>query len=316
MRDARNEIARNGVLLVDKPAGMTSHDVVQKVRRLIRQRSIGHCGTLDPDATGLLVLTVGKATRLTRFLIGAPKTYEGAVTFGTATDTYDSSGAVTAEVPVGVLDRDQLEREMAALEGTYLQAPPPYSAKKVDGRRAYELAREGEEVVLEPKEVTVWAFAPIGSVDDDLAAGRIHFRLECGSGTYARSLAHDLGAKLGCGAHLSGLRRTHVGPFALDTAITIAELTERRDPEADLGPAWIGFDQIPLPFEAANLDAAQSRRIVTGQAVLYRGASVGEAGDWVKLVDDRGRFLAVGTVEERIGRTETSLLQPRIVFSG
>lgn len=303
-----------GLLLLDKEAGMTSHDAVQKARRILGQRRIGHCGTLDPDATGLLVLTLGKATRLTRFLIGAPKVYEGTVSFGISTDTYDASGSVTSRRDLPELTRELIEPAMAALEGTYLQTPPPYCAKKIGGRKYYELAREGLEVPVEPKEVTVWAFAPIGSIDEDLAAGQVHFRLECGSGTYARTLAHDLGERLGCGGHLSALRRLEVGPFRLEPALTLGALASAKDNGEDFGAAWIPFDDVTLPFASLSLDEGGVRRVLQGQAVLTRTEVVGDEGDWLKLLDDRGRFIAVGTIDERIGAGATVLVQPRIVF--
>lgn len=180
---------KDGLLLIDKEPGCTSHDVVQRVRRIVRQKKSGHCGTLDPDATGLLLLTLGNATRLTRFLIRAPKVYTGVVRFGTATDTYDASGTVTAERPCDGLAFPAIAAAMQRFEGTYEQQPPPYSAKKVNGVKFYELARRGEEVPQDTKEVTVFEFSPQGDFTDD----RLSFRLACTSGTYARTLAHELG---------------------------------------------------------------------------------------------------------------------------
>jgi tRNA pseudouridine55 synthase len=300
-----------GLLLLDKEPGMTSHDAVQKARRILGQRRIGHCGTLDPDATGLLILTLGKATRLTRFLIGAPKVYEGTVTLGVTTDTYDAAGTITSEQPVPALAEEQILAAMASLEGTQMQTPPPYCAKKIGGRKYYELAREGLEVPVEPKEVTVWKFQPLeGGID----LPTVRFRLECGSGTYARSLAHDLGARLGCGGHLSALRRTEIGPFLLEHALTLGQLADRRDAEEPLEPAWIPFDHITLPFGSVEVDESQARRVMQGQAVLTRQPVEGTEGDWLQILDSRRRFLAVGTIDERIGTTGTTLVQPKIVF--
>ena len=175
---------KDGLLLVEKAPGLTSHDVVQRVRRILRQKKIGHCGTLDPDATGLLLLTLGTATRLTRFLIRAPKVYEGTIRFGIATDTYDASGKVISEAPaeaVAALSREAVAEAMRGFEGEIQQQPPPFSAKKVQGVKFYELARRGEEVPDEPKEVTVYEFTPLGEIED----GRLRFQLACSSGTYA-----------------------------------------------------------------------------------------------------------------------------------
>jgi tRNA pseudouridine55 synthase len=294
-------------LLVDKDAGCTSHDVVQRARRVLRQKRIGHCGTLDPDATGLLLLTLGRATRLTRFLIRAPKVYEGVVRLGSTTDTFDASGRVLSEAPVPLFDAATLEAAMASLEGTYEQSPPPYSAKKVNGVRYYEIARRGEEVPEFAKEVTVFEF----DATDGVSETEIPFRLACSSGTYARTLAHELGARLGCGGHLSALRRTRIGHFDLAQAVTLDELTRRLE-AGDLGPAGIGFDRIPLPFPEAAADSQQERRIVHGQSILLREIA-GEEGDWVKLTNDRAEFIAVGTVVERIGGA-VGVVQPRIVF--
>jgi len=306
------ESPRDGLLLVDKEPGLTSHDVVQRVRRVLKQKKIGHCGTLDPDATGLLLLTLGGATRLTRFLIRAPKVYEGVVQLGSATDTYDASGTVTSAASpeaVAALTADAIAEAMGRFEGTIEQKPPPYSAKKVQGVKYYELARKGEEVPDEPKEVTVYEFALLGGVVD----GRLRFRLGCSSGTYARGLAHDLGLALGVGGHLAELRRTRIGGFQVEQAITFADLDERTKAGEGAGPSWIPFDQIPLPFGEVMADPQQESRISHGQTVLVRELA-GEEGDWVKLVNRRKEFIAVGTVVERIGSAGVGIVQPRVVF--
>ncbi|HXU44950.1 MAG TPA: tRNA pseudouridine(55) synthase TruB [Thermoanaerobaculia bacterium] len=301
---------KDGLLLIDKEAGCTSHDVVQKARRILGQKKIGHCGTLDPDATGLLLLTVGAATRLTRFLIRAPKLYSGVIRFGVATDTYDASGTVTAEQPIDGLTEEAIREGMERFVGSSEQQPPPYSAKKVGGVKFYELARRGEEVPAETKEVTVFELAPTGP----LADGAIPFRLGCSSGTYARTLAHDLGRALGCGAHLSALRRTKIGPFLIEDAVTIPQLAGLAGPAGGTaGKAWLPFDEIPLPFAEVLADAQQEQRIRHGQTVLVRELA-GEEGDWVKLMNRRHEMIAVGTVVERIGGAGVGIVQPRVVF--
>jgi len=300
----------DGLLIVDKPAGCTSHDVVQSARRLLGQKRIGHCGTLDPDATGLLLITLGQATRLTRFLTHAPKVYEGTIRFGVATDTYDASGQVTAEAPTGNLTEDAVDRAMVRFVGTYEQTLPAYSARKIGGRKLYELARRGEPVPESTKEITVWEFRRVGP----LAGERMAFRLSCSSGTYARALAHDLGAALGCGAHLAALRRTEVGPFRVDDALPVDEIARRRDAGDPLGRTWYALGAIPLPFGDVIADAQQERRVRNGQTALVPGATAGE-GEWLRLVDRRGGLIAVGTVAERVGGAGLAVVQPRIVFA-
>ncbi|HEY2291292.1 MAG TPA: tRNA pseudouridine(55) synthase TruB [Thermoanaerobaculia bacterium] len=303
---------KDGLLLLDKEPGFTSHDAVQKSRRVLRQKKNGHCGTLDPDATGLLLLTLGTATRLTRFLIRAPKIYEGVIRFGVATDTYDAAGKVVAEAPaeaVAALTAEAVAAAMRGFQGEIQQQPPPYSAKKVQGVKYYELARRGEEVPSEPKEVTVYEFVPL----EEIADGRLRFRLSCSSGTYARGLAHDLGAALGVGGHLAALRRTRIGGFRVEDALPFSRLEERAQAGESLGSAWIPFDQIPLPFGEVTADPQQEHRISHGQTVLVRELA-GEEGDWVKLVNRRREFIAVGTVIERIGAAGVGIVQPKVVF--
>jgi tRNA pseudouridine55 synthase len=299
----------DGLLLVDKHPNCTSHDVVQRVRRLLRQRKVGHCGTLDPGATGLLTITAGKATRLTRFLVRAPKVYAGWIRFGVTTDTYDAGGEVTDVQPIGDLDPAAIRLAMERFVGRYEQVAPPFSAKKHRGVRYYEMARRGEKVPEARKDVEVFEFAATG----DLVDGRIPFRVGCSSGTYVRSLAHELGAALGCGAHLAELRRLKVGPFQLEQALDLEELERREAAGEPLAPAWIALDEIPLPFGDLVVDAQQERRVVSGQTVLMRPVSSQE-GDWVKLINRRRQLLAVGTVVETIGGNGVGVVQPRIVF--
>lgn len=300
---------RDGLLLLDKEPGGTSHDCVQEVRKIFHERRIGHCGTLDPDATGLLVLTVGRATRLTRFFIRAPKIYAGEIQFGAATDTYDASGEVVESTSIAALKEADVLEAMKGLVGPYEQTPPPFSAKKVGGVRYYELARRGKEVPRKSKEVTIYELVATGPMDE----GKIPFRLAASSGTYARSVAHDLGQRLRYGAHLANLRRLRVGPFSVENAWTVAQIAAAVSRDEDLGSSWISFDEVPLPFSAATADAQQERRLIHGQSVLFRGLDAAE-GDWIKLIDRRQRFLAVGTVTEKIGNAGVGVVQPKIVF--
>ncbi len=313
----------NGLLLVDKTPGCTSHDVVMSVRKLVRQKKIGHCGTLDPDATGLLLLTLGRATRLTRFLIRAPKVYEGLMRLGRSTDTYDLSGDVTSVRPADHLSTAEIDEAMESFVGNYLQTPPPYCAKKVGGVRFYELARRGEKVPETKKEVTVFELRRTGEPGPGETPGEreLPFLLSSSSGTYVRSIVHELGEKLGCGGTLASLRRTRIGAFRVDDAIPVDELAERLEGDAErdasaagLGGAWVGFDDIELPFGEIVADQQQEKRILNGQTVLVRELA-GDEGDWLKVTNQRRRFIAVGAVVERIGTGGVGVVQPKVVFS-
>ena len=208
-------IAVDGVLLVDKPSGVTSHDVVDVVRRRLGTRKVGHAGTLDPMATGLLVIGVGRATRLLRFFGDLPKTYEGTARLGVETDTLDAEGAVVRTAPVDVSQAD-VERTCAALVGESLQRPPAYSAVKVGGRTLHSAARRGEQLEAGPRQIRVDVFE-VRAFDPP----NVGFRVRCSGGTYVRVLLADVGRTLGCGAHLTRLRRTAIGPYAVDDAVAL-----------------------------------------------------------------------------------------------
>src|SRR5215472_17700127 len=208
----------DGILFVDKPRGKTSHDVVESVRRLLGFRQIGHLGTLDPIATGVLVLALGRATRLARFYTGRRKRYSCAVRFGFATDTYDADGEPLGLDSGPALDAGKIGALAAQFVGNIQQVPPSFSAKKIHGRPAHELARKNKPVKLEPVEVEVFEFR-LTEVKDSVA----RFVVECGAGTYIRSLAHDLGKLHGAGAHLAEISRTAVGEFTLDQATSLGE---------------------------------------------------------------------------------------------
>lgn len=211
----------DGALIVNKPRGKTSHDVVEAVRRLAHFRQIGHLGTLDPLATGVLGLLLGRATRLAQFYMGRRKRYACVFRFGFATDTYDADGKALGPDSAPTLSREQMERITAEFIGHFSQLPPPYSAKKIHGRPAHELARKNKPVALAPVEVDVFAFKVL-----DVEGPRMRCEIECGPGTYIRSLAHDLGAKQGTGAHLEEIARTAVGEFALDQALAMDEIED------------------------------------------------------------------------------------------
>jgi tRNA pseudouridine55 synthase len=211
----------SGVLIIDKPAGITSHDVVARVRKILHQRGVGHFGTLDPFATGVLPVSVGKATRFAQFYLKSRKSYEGTIRFGFSTDTYDGTGQATSEAVPVAPEASVLEGYFREFTGRLMQMPPPYSAKLVDGVRAYKLARQHKPVNLTPVEVEIYALELL-SLDGE----HVKFAVECSGGTYVRSIAHDCGQKFGCGAHLCSLRRTAVAEFSLNHSVTLERLQE------------------------------------------------------------------------------------------
>lgn len=223
----------DGILNIDKPLGLTSHDVVGRVRRVAGQKRVGHTGTLDPLATGVLVVCLGRATRLVEYVMGQPKTYEAAVRLGQSTATYDAEGPVTTERPLPpALTAAQLDAALAPFRGNILQLPPMYSAIKKNGQPLYKLARQGQEIEREPRPVTIYALTVAAWEPPTLT-----LRIQCSAGTYIRSLAHDLGEVLGCGGHLTALRRTAVGPFTAAQAIPLEALTPENMGQWLLPPA-------------------------------------------------------------------------------
>lgn len=307
-------MTRDGVLVIDKPAGPTSHDVVALVRRALGEKRIGHTGTLDPMATGVLPLVVGRATRLASLLSGADKTYEAAVRFGCATDTYDATGRVAGdpEAPVAStleigspegLTVTAIEAALPRFRGTYEQTPPQYSAKKIGGVASYTLARRKLDVAPAPVHVTVHELVLIG-YEEGLATVRV----TATAGFYVRSLAHDLGAALGCGGHLAALRRTRAGSFTLDAAVPL-EIVQQEG--ADAGRRLIPLDQLLPDVPAARLTEGGARRAGHGAAVGpvdIAEAAAGAGGGRVRLLDAGGHLL--GLAEPRPG----GVLQPVVVL--
>ena len=232
--------ALDGAILIDKPAGPTSHDVVDAIRRRFQIKKVGHCGTLDPNATGLLIIVLGRGTKLSERLMGDDKVYEGAIKFGETTDSYDVDGEITASLPVPPMTLDQLNEEAAKFVGDLMQIPPMVSAIKVKGVPLYKMARKGIEIEREPRLVHIYNFR---FTNYELPLGQ--FKIACTKGTYVRSIAHDLGQKLGCGAHLATLRRSVSGKFDVADAtklddvlkLTAAELEKKVIPFLKLAAA-------------------------------------------------------------------------------
>jgi len=326
----------DGVLIIDKPAGLTSHDVVARVRSILRERRVGHTGTLDPFATGVLAILVGRATRLAQFLSGAEKEYEAVIRLGYATDTGDLTGTQVEVAPGKTYELkdgtqsvavwadsvkpelsftdQQIEAAMAPLRGEIDQVPPMYSAKKLQGRKLYELARRGEEVERKPVRVTILAFVatpgfqllkenPDGSCD-------LKVRVVCSAGTYVRTLAEDFGKNLGVGAHLAALRRTRAGSFLGRQSVTLDQLQEKADDEA-LAPVLISPDAALSNFPALELNPADVQRVQHGLAVRLLdkiGADWGD-GQNIRLRAMPGNLIAVGSFDKA-----GNLVRPRVVL--
>jgi tRNA pseudouridine55 synthase len=277
----------DGVIIVDKPREWTSHDVVNKMRRLAGTRKVGHLGTLDPGATGVLPLVIGRATRLAQFFTRNDKTYQGVIHFGYSTDSYDMDGVATSpETPV-TLDW-QLESLLDRFRGEIQQVPPPVSAKKVAGRPAYELARKGQPMELEPVAVNVYELQLL-SVDGCEASVRLH----CSAGTYVRSIAHDAGQALGCGAFLKSLRRTASGDFNIERARTLEELAALAG-EGRLQEALIPAAELLPAFPAELVDAITAGHIRNGRDFRVSPFQAREGSRYVKAVTPQGELVAIG----------------------
>ena len=281
-----------GILLVDKPTGVTSHDVVAHLRRAANLRRIGHTGTLDPAATGLLILCLGQATRLSEFFTGMDKVYEGAMRLGVTTDSYDMDGKIVAEHPVPPLAPDDIQAAFNGYTGEILQTPPMVSAVKVKGERLYKKARKGETVERAPRAVVVKEFLLLDYDHPPLA----RFRVKCTRGTYARSLCHDVGNDLGCGATLQELRRTWVGAYAVAQAAPMDVFQSPKDIQSRLVSVDNALD---LPEVTVLRD--RQRLVHSGGALIDGDLSGGTCPvdkGWVQVKSERGKLLAVGEVQQ------------------
>jgi tRNA pseudouridine55 synthase len=288
----------SGVLVVDKPVGLTSHDVVQIIRRGTGIRRAGHTGTLDPRASGVLVILVGPAVRLSEFVSASDKRYQATVRMGSATSTYDAEGPALGTANVADLDEEQFEELLQQYVGEIEQTPPPYSAVKVDGKAAYQRTREGEEVEIEPRKINVYSLDLL-----EWALPEVVIDVFCSSGTYVRSLAHDLGEALGVGAHLVGLRRTKSGRFTLRDAVSLRRLRE----SFDIGdwyqyliPAAEALSDWPL----VELDEEEVEKIRHGHRIPAEPGTEG----WARAVTEQGDLVALIEV------VDENEWQPRKVF--
>jgi tRNA pseudouridine55 synthase len=287
----------NGILVVDKPAGLTSHDVVNRVRRILGQRSVGHLGTLDPLATGVLPIVVGNHTRLAQFYSAAEKSYEGVIRFGFATDTYDAEGEPSGPAQGVTLDSGEMEILVVQFRGLIEQMPPPFSAKKIQGVPAYKLARKQREVVLKSVQVEIKQFNI-----EEVSSDRVRFNSRVASGTYIRSVAHEMGAKLGCGAHLESLRRTAVAEFKIEDAKTLDQLAEHPQ-----GHDLFLHPRLLLPhMPSVTADEATAARIRNGRPVNLPELSQARL---VKVFCGQRDLIAIAS------RVAGTLFQPKIVLA-
>lgn len=279
----------DGAIVVDKPSGWTSHDVVNKIRRIAGTKKVGHLGTLDPIATGVLPLVIGRATRLSQFYVRNEKIYEGVIRFGQATSSYDREGTPITEAQPFTLTLDQLEPLADRFRGTFSQFPPPVSAKKVGGRKAYELVRENKPVELKPVDVTVFAFDLL-----DLKGPDLTFRVHSTGGTYVRSIAHELGHAAGCGAFLQELRRTASGDFAIAQARTL-EVLEQMKTDGNLQEALIPANALLPAFSNEPVDSITEGKIRQGRDFQVSPFRV-RTGRYVKAISQDGSLVAIGEV--------------------
>jgi tRNA pseudouridine55 synthase len=313
----------DGVLVVDKPEGLTSHDVVVTARRLLGEKRIGHTGTLDPLATGVLPLACGRATRLVRFLSAEEKEYDATILFGVTTDTLDITGEEISRSGA-IPSRDRLASALRSFEGKQMQVPPSYSAKKIGGRRAYDLARRDEPVALDPVPVRVSRVDLVEYRNDRPSTSlgaRCRISLTCSAGFYVRALVRDLGERCGTGACLEALRRTRSGDFTIEEAIDLDGLTRRRLDPSDPGSRipdpvletiMIPMEQLLAHFPAVTVTAEGLTRVSHGQQVrpvdLADTTTIGTA-EWVRLLDGRGVLVGLGTPQRASG-----FLHPEVVL--
>jgi tRNA pseudouridine55 synthase len=278
----------DGIIVIDKPEGWTSHDVVDKIRSIAQTRKVGHLGTLDPIATGVLPLVLNRATRLAQFYVSSEKVYDARVRFGFSTDTYDREGTATSVITDPVIARDALEAHLKAFRGEYLLTPPPVSAKKVGGVPAYRLARRQMDVTLKPVPVHVQELQLLALSGSE---ARLHVR--CSAGTYIRSIAHELGRAMGCGAHITALRRVRSGDFSIDQAHTIDEL-EALATNQRLAEALIPASALLPEFPAVVIDPTTAGMIRQGRDFPVSPFHAQPGTTFVKAVSTEGELVAIG----------------------
>lgn len=289
----------NGVIILNKPRGSSSHRMVSIVRRVLDMKKIGHTGTLDPGATGVLPILVGTATRASDLLTAQDKRYRATVLLGTVTDTLDTDGKVIAENPVSVTESD-IRSIVSGFVGNIEQLPPMYSAVQVGGQRLYHLARQGIEIERKPRSVTIYSIE-ILSID----IPRVTIDVHCSKGTYIRTLAADIGDKLGCGACIESLTRTQSGDFLIENSVTpeqLSELSEKGEAESVIIPT----DKLFPDYEAVQLDKKRADRVKNGVPIYFGGKDFGQK---LRIYDENGNFIALSEVSETDGRKCLKLIK-------
>ncbi len=280
----------DGVIVVDKPEGWTSHDVVGKMRGIAGTRRVGHLGTLDTIATGVLPLMIGQATRLARFWDGSEKGYEAVVRFGYATTTWDRAGEPCGPITDPVISAGQLEASLATMRGEIEQTPPPVSAKKIAGVPAYKLARKNIPVDLAPVRISIYELTLL-----DVNGARARLRVRCSAGTYVRAIAHLLGISLGCGAHIEALVRTQSGPFRLEKAFTLDQLQHRKD-EGHLEETLVPMSELLPEFPGVLVDDVTATNIRHGRDFSVSPFRVNLGAPHVKAIGPDGQLVAIGQI--------------------
>src|SRR5438876_8578165 len=291
----------DGIFNINKPTGMTSHDVVAKIRRFLKQKRVGHAGTLDPAASGVLPICVGQATRVAEYLSESGKAYQAEVIVGAATDTYDSEGTITAKARTTDLTLARIEETLSHFLGLQMQVPPVYSAIKLQGQPAYKRARAGEDITLEPRPIVIYSLKVI-----DWIPPRLTLAIECSKGTYIRSLAHDLGTQVGCYAYLEALIRTRSGSFTLSESITLEQFADAVETNSIHDYAF-PLDKALEQYPAIKLDVEIAERVKHGNT--FNNPIANNSG-LARVYDDNGAFLAIAEWEE-----EQQAWQPKKVFA-
>lgn len=293
----------DGILNINKATGMTSHDVVAKIRKLLKQKRVGHAGTLDPAASGVLPICIGQGTRVAEYLSESGKAYRAEIHFGVVTDTYDTEGSVLRTNDTSELTLTHIEEWLPHFLGTQMQIPPLYSAIKLQGQPAYKRIRAGEEITLEARPIEIYALVVV-----NWQAPLLTLDIECSKGTYIRSLAYDLGERLGYGAHLAGLIRTRSGPFTLAKSISLEQLAEI-SAQGTLTDATFPADYALQQYPALHLDEETAGRVLHGNTFHYDQPSLQPESVLARIYDNKGSFLAIAHWDDR-----EQVWQPKKVF--
>lgn len=286
----------DGVIVIRKEKGFTSHDVVAKLRGILHMKKIGHTGTLDPDAEGVLPVALGKATRLVDMITDKEKTYEAVMRLGVVTDTQDMSGTVLSQTTERSVTEEELCTVVSSFVGDYMQVPPMYSALKVNGKKLYELAREGKTVERKPRPVHFYEIEIL-----DISFPLVRFRVTCSKGTYIRTLCHDIGEKLGCGAAMESLLRTKVGRFTLDDAITLAQ-TEEAVQKGIIESKILGIEEILAEYPRVCCTKEGDRLLANGNPLVQALVDAQEKKGWIRMCSSEGSFSGVYQWDEKRNR--------------